>query len=96
MVVDHVPESVEELETLLARTADCTHLCVKKRGKALTIFSGTPPHPHARLTSLGRNVWGLSFPTHTGRWERTPFVGTIEQVFNTLTTDFRLYLTDIS
>jgi hypothetical protein len=48
-----------------------------------------------RFTALGRDIWGLSFPTHAGRWERTPFVGSMQEVFNTLITDFRFYLDDI-
>ncbi len=94
MLVDS--DDVEGLEALLARHIDLAHLHVKKRGKSLTIASGDPPHNHARITALGRDIWGLSFPRHTGRWERTPFVGTMQEVIDTLTTDFRFYLEDIS
>lgn len=88
-------DDVEALEALLARHRALGHLCVKKRGNSLTIVSGDPPHNHARITALGRDIWGLSLPRHTGRWERTPFVGTMEQVIDTLTTDFRFYLDNI-
>jgi len=87
---------IQQLEALLARTSDFKHLRVKKRGDSLTIFSGQPHHPHARFTAIDRDAWGLSFPRHTGRWERTPFVGTMEEVFNTLADDFRFYLDDVS
>ena len=88
-------DDVEILEALLSRRPDLAHLYAKKRGSSLTIASGEPPHNHARVTALGRNVWGLSLPRHTGRWERTPFVGTLEEVIDTLTTDFRFYRDDI-
>ncbi len=93
MLVDS--NDVEALEALLARHRSLGHLRVKKRGNSLTIVSGDPPHKHARITALGRGIWGLSLPRHMGRWERTPFVGTMEQVIDTLTTDFRFYLDDI-
>jgi hypothetical protein len=32
-----------------------------------------------RFTRLGGNDYGLSVKRHTGRWEKTPFRGTLEQ-----------------
>ena len=32
-----------------------------------------------RFTRLGGNNYGLSVKRHTGRWEKTPFSGTLEQ-----------------
>lgn len=94
MAVD--TDKIEQLEALLARDPDFDHLRVKKRGDSLTIVSGQPPHAHARFTALGRDAWGLSFRCHTARWEPTPFVGTMEDVFNTLATYFPFYLNDVS
>jgi hypothetical protein len=90
------PEDTEELEELLARHEGGAHLRVKKRGDSLTIYSGEAPHTvlHARITHLGRGQWGLSFPRHTGRWERTPFVDTMEEIMATLISDFGFYLDD--
>jgi len=33
-----------------------------------------------RLTQLSASAYGLSVKRHTGRWERTPFTGTIEEM----------------
>ena len=33
-----------------------------------------------RLTRLGRDQWGLSVKRHTGRWERTPFSGSMSEL----------------
>ena len=33
-----------------------------------------------RLTRLGGSSWGLSVRRHTGRWERTPFCGTLQEM----------------
>jgi hypothetical protein len=32
-----------------------------------------------RCTRLGANFYGLSVKRHTGRWEKTPFRGTLEE-----------------
>jgi len=87
-------ENVEDLEELLARHEHLSHLRVKKRGDSLTLFSGEQHdlHLHARLTHIGGNHWGLSLPRHNGRWERTPFTGTMRQLIDTLTSDFGFYL----
>ena len=91
------PEDAEELEELLARHQQLSHLRVKKRGDSLTISSGdaSDSHPHARLTHLGRGHWGLSLPRHTGRWERTPFMGTMDEVVATLISDLGFHLEDL-
>jgi hypothetical protein len=33
-----------------------------------------------RLTQLSGTQYGLSVKRHTGRWERTPFAGTLEEM----------------
>ena len=33
-----------------------------------------------RLTQLTGSTYGLSAKRHTGRWERTPFAGTLEEM----------------
>lgn len=44
---------------------------------------GTDPTPQdndrVRFTRLGANHYGLSVKRHTGRWQKTPFYGTLEQ-----------------
>lgn len=39
-----------------------------------------------RLTRLGSAAWGLSVKRHTGRWERTPFSGSIEEMVGVMCT----------
>ena len=33
-----------------------------------------------RLTARSNTKWGLSVRRHTGRWEKTPFTGTLEEL----------------
>jgi hypothetical protein len=37
-----------------------------------------------RLTRLGSQIYGLSVKRHTGRWERTPFTGSIKDMVETI------------
>lgn len=37
-----------------------------------------------RLTHLSASRYGLSVKRHTGRWERTPFVGNMEEMVDTI------------
>ncbi len=39
-----------------------------------------------RLTQLGASSWGLSVKRHTGRWEQTPFSGTMPEMVETVWT----------
>lgn len=38
------------------------------------------PLDRVRLTELGRARYGLSVKRHTGRWEKTPFSGPMEEM----------------
>lgn len=74
----------DALRHLLAQRG-LTHLRVTKRGKALTIVSGPEddPEPEVRLTHLGRDHWRLDLRHHTGRWDQTPFAGTVTDLIDT-------------
>ena len=39
-----------------------------------------------RLTRLSKTTWGLSVRRHTGRWERTPFTGSLKEMVETIQT----------
>jgi hypothetical protein len=79
---------------VVAKQPGLEHIKVKKHGDSLILFSveGGQRWNHARLTSLGRDVWGLSLGMSSGRWERTPFVGTMKEVTATLFENFTGYL----
>ncbi len=82
------------LGDLLKQYEGLDHLSVKHRGKSLTIYSAGDegPQDHAKFTSLGGEAWGLSLPHHTGRWEKTPVMGTLEELVGTLVENFGFYL----
>ena len=85
---------IARLERLVDDRPDLSHLCIKKHGKSLILYSGSPndPFKHARFTLLGKREWQLSFPLHTGRWETTPFIGTLDEMFTTAADAFGWHL----
>ncbi len=80
---------VHIVKQLLARHEELKHVRVRKYGDLLILESGPSdnPWPHARLRRETVQYWRLEMPSH-GRWERTPFRGTDEQVINILIHDF--------
>ena len=67
-----------------------THLRVRKRGAALTIESGPDDNPwaHARLKRDTVHLWTLQMAGRGGRWEITPFRGTMDELVEILTDSF--------
>ncbi len=65
-------------------------MCVRVCGAHL--IAGRPvrrdeePDDRVRLTRLDGSRWGLSARLHTGRWERTPFTGTIDELVEVMQT----------
>ncbi len=57
-------------------------------GRAESI-PGTPEKENldrVRLTRLSASTYGLSVRRHTGRWERTPFSGSMKHMVDTILT----------
>ena len=87
-------DAVHELESILERNQKLGHLRVKKRGRALTLYADAPHGADSRvkLTHLGGGQWGLSLFHHTQRWEKLPFVGSMDEVIDDLIQNFGCYL----
>ena len=39
------------------------------------------PDDRVKFTHCGVNIYGVSVRRHTGRWEKTPFSGPLEDMF---------------
>lgn len=90
-----IADARDDLIEQLAKLPDLRHMKVRKRGSSLILHSGTgrdDEQKHARLTHLSASTWGLSFPHHSGGWEKTPFVGSPAELLDTLVSDFAFYL----
>jgi hypothetical protein len=62
------------------------HLRVRKHADLLVLESGSAhdPFPRARLRRVTKQYWSLEMPTHSGRWQKTPFRGPRNDVLTTL------------
>jgi hypothetical protein len=66
-----------------------THLRVRKRGLLLTVESGPSDdaHPHVRFRRDTVHLWRVEAASR-GKWERTHLRATLDELLDTLTTDF--------
>ena len=71
------------------------HLRVRVHGPHRIIYTEDEDGPwnRARLTFLQGGLYQLSMADHRGRWEPTPFEGTLNDVLTTLVNDFAFMLT---
>ena len=77
-----------KLKELLEAHPPTAGMYVRARGDHLILGREEPIGPNGqlenddrvRLTQLSASVYGLSVKRHTGRWERTPFAGTLEEM----------------
>jgi hypothetical protein len=73
---------------LLEAHQPTTGMYVRVHGDHLILGRQEPTGPNGelensdrvRLTQLAAASYGLSVKRHTGRWERTPFAGTLEEM----------------
>jgi len=89
-----IPVSSHEADTLchvLHALGDYAHLSVRaERGHLnIRVDDGDPV---ARFTPVGAHHYGLSFHSHTGRWQPMPFVGDLAQLAHDLVTVLGPYL----
>lgn len=70
------------------------HLSVRAYGKHLIIHSGAPGdgENRARLTLLRADHYRLDIADHRGRWEQTPYVGTLTDLLTRLMGEFGFVL----
>jgi hypothetical protein len=73
------------------------HLRVKKRADSLTLDAGSPddPWPRARFRLLTKQRWTLDVADAAGRWEATPFQGSLKELLALLADTFPWVLSDL-
>jgi len=78
----------DQLTTLLEQSEVTAGMYVRVHGDHLILGRREPVGPageledtdRVRLTSLSSSSYGLSVKRHTGRWERTPFHGSMQEI----------------
>jgi hypothetical protein len=54
------------------------------REEAFGLGDEMEPDDRLRLTARNQSTYGLSVRRHTGRWEKTPFTGTLEELMDVI------------
>lgn len=88
------PVSALEADTLqcaLHALGDYAHVAVRAERGHLNVFIDDGA-PVARVTPIDATQYGLSFHSHTGRWEKMPFVGALVPLAHDLVTALGPYL----
>lgn len=91
------PEHADRVVTLLhARGAK--HLRARKHGAAVIVESGPDNDPlkHFRLRRDTVHLWCLDMADHRGRWERTPFRQSLDDIVKMVIDQFPWILTPIA
>lgn len=85
--------AADEVRTLVEATPATAGLIVQVHGSHLILSRGVEntlgsveQDARVRLTHLGASRYGLSVMRHTGRWERTPFAGSLAEMVETMAT----------
>lgn len=84
----------QRLERLLSGNSLTEGMYVRTWGDHLIIGRHEAFGPEAemeaddrlRITAQSASSWGLSVRRHTGRWEKTPFTGTLEDLSDVIWT----------
>jgi hypothetical protein len=79
------------LQRALHALGEYAHVAVRAERGHLNLFIDDDA-PVARVTPIGANQYGLSFHSHTGRWEKLPFIGDLVPLARDLVTVLGPYL----
>jgi len=88
----HLETAQRKLTQLLEENEVTSGMYVRVHGDHLIIgrneevTADLPRDDRVRLTRLSPRTYGLSVKRHTGRWERTPFTGSMEDMVDTIMT----------
>jgi hypothetical protein len=85
------PEDAHALQRAIHALGDYAHVSVRAVRGHLNI-SVDEGEPVARCTPLGAQHYGLSFHSHTGRWEKMPLVADLPNLAKDLVTALGPYL----
>jgi len=85
------PQDADVLQRALHALGDYGHVAVRAGRGHLNIFVDDG-EPVARCTPLGAGRYGLSFHSHTGRWEPIPTIADLTRMAHALVTTLGSYL----
>jgi hypothetical protein len=81
------------MEQAIRALGNFAHVTVRSQRGHLNIFVDEDSMAAvARLTPIGADTYGLSFHSHTGKWEPMPFAGTLSDLAETVVTVLSAHL----
>jgi len=80
----------------LLKEQGINHLYIQARGDHLMLYTLEDEEKinHVRFTRLSVNKYQLSMANHRGRWEKTPYTGTIPELVELLIEQFSFMLAE--
>jgi hypothetical protein len=74
----------QQLLELIEQHQVTAGMCIRVRGQDLVLSreDNRDLEDRIKFTRLSTNSYGVSVKRHTGRWQRTPFSGPLEEVVN--------------
>ena len=86
--------NAERLRALIRGLGNYSHVDVRAHGDHLIVelLHDDEPQPVARATRLDDQTFGLSFRSHTGRWEPLPVSGGLEEIARAMTQELGAYI----
>lgn len=78
------------------KKASVDYLKISTRGNSISVFSEYEGkrENRCRFTQLLNSTYILSIANHNGKWESTPFEGSIDELFEIVITNFEWILCD--
>jgi len=86
--------NAEHLRLLIRQVHGYRYVDVRAHGPHLIIelIHDDEREPVARATRLDNHTFGLSFRSHTGRWEPMPIAGDLQEIARAMTQELGAYL----
>ena len=81
------------LAEIIHALGDYAHVLVRSNRGHLCVYASDDEDAVARVTPLAQGQYGLSFHSHTGRWEPMPVSGDLDHVARELVNMLGMYLT---
>ncbi len=90
--------NAERLRFLIRQVHGHRHVDVRAHGQHLIIelTHDDEREPVARATRLDSRTFGLSFRSHTGKWEAMPVAGDLEEIARAMTEELGAYIDSIN
>lgn len=86
--------AAQRLQDLIRAKGQYGHVEVRSRGQNLVVevVSDDGRDPVARATPITSKEYGLSFHSHTGRWEPLPVTGDLDEIARSITEELGAYI----